>query len=106
MLMRIVALLLLFCTSAFAGRGGYVTKWDPNLFGGGWVCFEAAVAGCSQGFNATCNGVADDTSALTSFRTFAAANTNVKLYIPPGANCKITYDGTFTFTSGAHNLIV
>lgn len=100
--------LLLLSAQVGSGRGGgHVTTWDPNLFGGGWVCFGTAVTGCSQGFNATCSGVADDTAALTSFRSFAAAQLGqVKLYIPPGAKCNIVYDGTFSFTSGAHTLIV
>src|SRR3974390_1543660 len=102
------ALILLFLLSAPAlagGRGGHVQKWDPNLFGGGWVCLTTLATGCTTNFGATCNGIADDTAAITSFRTYAAAHPNTKLYIPPGANCINISDGSFTFTSGAQNLI-
>lgn len=97
--------LLLSCASGFAGgRGGHVTTWDPNLFGGGWVCFQTQITGCSQGFNATCNGVADDTAAWDSFKTYAAGVNHAKLYIPPGANCSSV--GTTNIPAGsnpAHN---
>jgi hypothetical protein len=87
--MAVVAL----STAAFARGGGPSTKWDPGLFGGGWVCFQAQVAGCSKGYNAACDGVTDDHVALVNFQNDAiAANPAVaKLYIPPSANC--VWDG-------------
>lgn len=88
MFIRALFALVLLCAPALAGgRGGHVTTWDPNLLGGGWVCFQTQITGCSQGFNATCNGVADDTATWNSFMTYAVGVNHAKLYIPSGANC-------------------
>lgn len=92
MIKRFAWIVFLFCALspiAHAGRaGGHVTKWDFNLLGGGWVCIMGAVPGCSQGFNATCDGVTDDLPAVLNFLTFATAQTAiVNVYFPPGAKC-------------------
>jgi len=90
---------LLICQAYAGGRGGHNTTWDPNLFGGGWVCLKAAVAGCSQGFNATCDGIADDTTAYTAFIT-AFVGLKANLYIPPRSKCKISWSpGSLTVNS-------
>lgn len=96
---------------AFSFSHGLNTTFDPNSFGGNWTCFLSLASGkcggaTTQYFNATCDGSADDTAANASFRTYAAAHSPVNLYIPPGSKCNITYDGTFSFTSGATNLVV
>src|SRR5215472_13694695 len=89
--------ILLFCTlPAFAGRGGHVTKFDPNIFGGASnvVCLTAAVAGtCSAGFNATCDGIADDTTAWNSFIDYAISHDPIVLYLAPGQNCQNPVNG-------------
>jgi hypothetical protein len=108
---RVVLALLLLCSSAFArgGGGGRVTQWDPNIEGGGWVCFGAQVTGCSQGFNATCSpsgASGSDAAALNSFNTFFSAQTSpVKLYIAPGMVCH-TEGSTNNFGWGTQSLII
>lgn len=100
MVLLVVLICALFSTSAFAGgRGGHNTTFDPNLFpGAATYCLTAVVSGkCSTGFNATCDGAANDTAAYKSFlATATALTTQVVLYIPPGSRCRIVYDGTFT----------
>src|SRR5712671_6285567 len=85
--------LILGSAALAGGRGGHNVTWEPNILGGGWVCFKTAIAGCSQGFNATCDGIADDTAAYNSFLTVFSGLT-AKLYIPAGSNCKITWNAT------------
>lgn len=72
-------------------HGSLNTTWNGSLFGGGWVCFNSLVTGCSQAFNAVCSpsgASGDDLAAMNSFNTFfAAASTPVKLYIAPGSVC-------------------
>lgn len=116
--MRYFALIVaIFASIAVGGSAraginhGLNTTFDPNSFGGNWTCFLSLASGKCDGattqyFNATCNGVADDTAANAAYRTYLAAHPSVNLYIPPGSNCNITYDGTFCFTSGAANAVV
>jgi hypothetical protein len=88
----IVLLLILSLASAFARGGGHVTKFDPNLYGGGWTCITAAVAGvCTNpgGVTALCNGVSSDLAAMQAWTAAMVAlnPAQAKLYIPPGSNC-------------------
>lgn len=93
MIFRVLTLLLALCASfgahARGGGGGHVTTFDPNLFGGpnNVSCLKASIAGaCNTGYTATCNGVADDSAAYTSFVTANIGGTAV-LYYPPGTSC-------------------
>jgi hypothetical protein len=90
-------------------RGGINTTWSPDLFGGGWVCFNSLVTGCSQAFNATCSPTGspgDDAAALNSFNTYFAAQTStVKLFIAPGSVCH-TEGSTNQFGWGTQPLII
>lgn len=96
------AIAILNIGSCGASVHGFNTTWNGNLLGGGWVCFQAQIAGCSQGFNATCNGVADDKTAWNSFLTYASGVSDAKLYIPPGAAC-INSSGFTTAIPGVNN---
>lgn len=80
---------------------GNNTTWNGSLLGGGWVCFQAQITGCSQGFNAACDGLTDDKVAWNNFLTYASGVSMAKLYIPPGANC-VNSDGFKTTISGAN----
>jgi hypothetical protein len=120
----ILALLLLSSTALAGGRGGNVQAFDPTLFPGANVyCLTATVAGkCPAGaFNATCNGIADDTTALRSFLAAgAAANpTKAVLYLPIGSRCNFGIvnnfvvdtnlnmpAGGFQYGAGIQNLVV
>jgi hypothetical protein len=79
-------------------RGGYGPVWNGNILGGGWVCFQSQITGCSQGFNAACDGVRDDKTAWNNFLNYASGVPMAKLYIPPGANCVNSGGGGFKTT--------
>ena len=96
MFTRIAAILLwLVSVSSEAGiNHGLNTTFDPNSWGGAAnvSCLTAAIPGtCATGYNATCNGVADDTAALTAFQTarIALNPALAVLYVPPGSKCVI-----------------
>src|SRR5258708_3711756 len=96
----IVVFLLALPQKSDAFSHGLNTTWNGNLLGGGWVCFQAQITGCSQGFNAACDGVTDDKAAWDSFLSYASGVSDAKLYIPPGANC-VNSAGFQTAISGA-----
>jgi hypothetical protein len=111
----VVAFLLVTTCAHAGGRGGSVQTFDPNVFGGAAnvSCLTAAIAGvCSTGYNATCDGVADDSAAVNNFRTAAiAANpARVVLYIPPGKICRAVNQnllwGNTLGVDGIRNLVV
>ncbi len=121
---RILVLLLLTCSFAHAGgRGGHNTTFDPNLFGGAAnvSCLTTSVAGtCSTGYNATCNGVADDSTPLKNWlaASLAANPARAVLYIPPGSRChfasvnnfvvdtSIAGSGGFQYGDGIRNAVI
>lgn len=118
--MRKLLFLLLFISVTFdanaGGRGGHNTTFDSNLYGGGWACFRALASGTCGGataqyFDAACNGIADDQPAVDSLITYAAGTTSlIKLYIPPGSNCRFSgvfkFVGSFGVASGPKNVLL
>jgi hypothetical protein len=115
---------MVFASAAHAGgRGGSSQVFDPNNYPGANIyCLTATVAGkCPTGaFNATCNGVADDSPNLQSFQAAALAGnpTRAVLYIPPGSTCHfagvnafnldtaIGGSGGFQYGPSINNLVV
>ncbi len=93
-MLKYLSAILLSTTAAYAGgRGGSSQVFDPNNYpGAGIYCLTATVTGkCPTGaFNATCDGVADDTAALQAWDAagLAANPTRQVLYIPPGSKCR------------------
>lgn len=94
LLVRVLAILLLLTVEALAGRGGHVTKFDPNLFGGASnvACLVGSPVAsiCTTAFSATCNGSGSgDDAALSAWVSYGHARgaTQSILYIAPGANC-------------------
>jgi hypothetical protein len=82
------------------GRGGSSQVFDPNNYPGANIyCLTATVAGkCPTGaFNATCDGVADDTAALQAWDAAGLAGnpTRAVLYIPPGSKCRFVATNAF-----------
>jgi hypothetical protein len=115
---------LALCVLAFSalagGRGGHVTTFDANLFGGGWACIGTQASGTCGGAtghysNAACDGVTNDDAAVLDFVTYGHALNPalVKLYIPSGcklhlsAQCSFVMDASqFTGDTGIQNAIV
>lgn len=84
-----VAFAVLSSPTLAGGRGGHVTSWEPNILGGGWVCFGPAITGCSQGFDARCAGGSTNDSTAADAVNVSGLNP-LKLYIPPGSRCFIS----------------
>lgn len=110
-LILVVAALVFFTNSANArgGGGGHNTAFDPNSYGGGWTCFRSLASGTcgdatSHYFDAPCDGVSSDSTALAAWTAYATAlnPTVVKLYVPPGSICNFTFKNTISF-DGAIN---
>lgn len=123
-LFLVVLMLAALIVTAFAGgRGGASTTFEPNRFGGAAnvSCITAAVAGtCATGYNATCNGVADDSTPLKNWlaASLAANPTLAVLYWPPGSRChfatvnnfvvdtSIAGSGGFQYGDGIRNAVI
>lgn len=105
----LIACALFWCAAAVArgGGGGHVTKFDANLFPG------ATVKNFITDYSATCNGVADDSTALASWVSDATAHnpTLYVLYIPPGSKCRFASNNGFQWggtlgAAGIQNYVV
>jgi hypothetical protein len=88
------------CSVHAAAHGTPV--FDPNSLGGNWACFRSVASGTCQGataqnFNAACDGVTDDSAAMTAWLTWAVANgaAQSKLFIPPG--CRLHFPSALSF---------
>lgn len=97
-------LLLIFLVAIDDGSAsinhGINTTFNPAAWGGAAnvSCLTAAIPGtCSTGYNATCNGIANDDTALANWRTasIAANPARAVLYIPPGSNCNFVSCAVF-----------
>jgi hypothetical protein len=80
-------------TALFSGRAADTTRVQKNIV---------------TDYGATCNGVADDTSAFLTFKAAFQSATPVQLNAPPGVNCVFTPvsgEGQFPF-KGIGNLLV
>lgn len=119
----ILGILACLMVTVFAGgRGGHNTTFDPALFPGATVsCLTASVAGkCTVAYNATCNGVADDSTPLKNWlaASLAANPARAVLYIPPGSKCHfasvnnfvmdtdIGGSGGFQYGDGIRNAVI
>lgn len=118
-MLRIFALIVFLAppTACLAGIGFFTfNSYGPTTFNAGnWP--GARVKNFITDIGATCNGVADDTSSLDSWRTGAVASNpqlNV-LYIPPGSICNFATSengqGNFPWNgtiggAGVQNLVI
>jgi hypothetical protein len=89
-----------------AGRGGHTTTFDANIFGGSsnisCLCSGSVAGVCATGYSATCNGVADDSTAVTNWRNAVKGSSALAvLYIAPGKTVNVGTSGDRLVWDGA-----
>jgi len=100
MFIRVLTLALVLIGPATAGgRGGHNTTFDPNQWPG------YTIKNFITDYSATCNGVADDSTALAAWNTAGVAQNpgKILLYIPPGSKCRFVTNNAIVWNPSDTN---